>query len=132
MPRTSSSRAAAALALALASASSVTAAVSGSGGASISSVTDPGALQTAAAAALTNLLGYYKPNALGVYNQVQTPWHESGIIWNAFFDYQKWTGASAISGRTLMRRRRQSIRLGGHRLLGQHVARFVSGGVDPS
>ena len=81
MPRTSSSRAAAALALALASASSVTAAVSGSGGASLTSVSDAGALQTAAAAALNNLLGYYKPNALGVFNQVSTPWHESGIIW---------------------------------------------------
>ena len=92
MRRASSNRAAAALALALAAAGSVSAAVSGTGGASLSSVTDPNALQTATVSALRNLLGYYTPNALGVYNQVQTPWHESGIIWNAFFDYQKWTG----------------------------------------
>ena len=47
---------------------------------------------TAASGALTNLLTYYVPNARGIFDEAQTPWHESAMIWGAFGDYLKWSG----------------------------------------
>lgn len=55
-------------------------------------VNDLSALQTATATALKNLIGFYVPNPSGVFDQAQTPWHESGMIWGMFMDYAKYTG----------------------------------------
>ncbi|CAH7682340.1 glycoside hydrolase [Phakopsora pachyrhizi] len=49
-------------------------------------------LQDAATKALKNLMSYYTPSSTGVFDQAQTPWHESGMIWGMHFDYAKWTG----------------------------------------
>jgi len=66
-------------------------------GATTLDLTDAGAIQSAAAKALANLLTYYTPNAGGVFSQVQTPWHESGMIFAAFQDYLKYTGDNQFS-----------------------------------
>jgi len=50
------------------------------------------AIKAAAGQALTNLLKYYSPNKGGNFDTVQTPWHESGMIWNTFYDYTAWGG----------------------------------------
>ncbi|EGG05778.1 family 76 glycoside hydrolase [Melampsora larici-populina 98AG31] len=55
-------------------------------------VTNPAQVFAATTQALQNLLTYYTPTQSGVFSQVQTPWHESGMIWGMFFDYAKWTG----------------------------------------
>ncbi|KAI8458876.1 glycosyl hydrolase family 76-domain-containing protein [Phakopsora pachyrhizi] len=48
-------------------------------------------LQDATTKAIKNLMSYYTPST-GVFDQVETPWHESGMIWGLHFDYVKWTG----------------------------------------
>ncbi|OAV89441.1 hypothetical protein PTTG_05992 [Puccinia triticina 1-1 BBBD Race 1] len=55
-------------------------------------VNDLSALKNAASAALKNLMSFYTPNPSGVFDQAQTPWHESGMIWGLFMDYAKYTG----------------------------------------
>lgn len=55
-------------------------------------VNDINALKSATVAALKNLLSFYVPNSSGVFDQVQTPWHETGMIWGMYFDHAKYTG----------------------------------------
>lgn len=55
-------------------------------------VNDISALKDAAASALKNLMGFYLPNPSGVFEQAQTPWHETGMIWGMYMDYAKYTG----------------------------------------
>lgn len=55
----------------------------------LTSASDLGA---ATSAALTNFLTYYVPNSKGVFNEAETPWHESAMIWGMFGDYLKWSG----------------------------------------
>jgi len=50
------------------------------------------AIKAAAGQALSNLLKYYSPNPGGNFDTIQTPWHESGMIWGTFFDYTTWGG----------------------------------------
>ncbi|PLW27520.1 hypothetical protein PCANC_25143 [Puccinia coronata f. sp. avenae] len=49
-------------------------------------------LKQAACAAMRNLMSYFIPSSRGVFNETQTPWHESGMIWGLHFDYARWTG----------------------------------------
>ncbi|CAH7682223.1 glycosyl hydrolase family 76-domain-containing protein [Phakopsora pachyrhizi] len=44
-------------------------------------------LQDATTKAIKNLMSYYTPSVTGVFDQVETPWHESGMIWGLHFDY---------------------------------------------
>ncbi|KAG0146417.1 hypothetical protein CROQUDRAFT_62872 [Cronartium quercuum f. sp. fusiforme G11] len=44
------------------------------------------------AQAIKNLLKYYTPSNLGVFDQVETPWWESCVIWWTLLEYAKWTG----------------------------------------
>ncbi|PLW27519.1 hypothetical protein PCANC_25144 [Puccinia coronata f. sp. avenae] len=50
------------------------------------------ALKAAASMAMKNLMSYYKPNSEGTFSETQTPWHESGMIWDMHFDYARWSG----------------------------------------
>jgi len=49
-------------------------------------------LKAAAYKAMENLMSYYQPNTKGTFNEDETPWHESGMIWDMHFDYAKWSG----------------------------------------
>ncbi|KAA1110436.1 hydrolase 76 protein [Puccinia graminis f. sp. tritici] len=49
-------------------------------------------LTEAACAAMGNLMSYFTPNPRGTFNETDTPWHESGMIWGLNFDYARWTG----------------------------------------
>uniref|UniRef100_A0A0S1MJU0 Mannan endo-1,6-alpha-mannosidase n=1 Tax=Phakopsora pachyrhizi TaxID=170000 RepID=A0A0S1MJU0_PHAPC len=53
---------------------------------------DVKSIESATLSALKNLLSYFQPNPTGVFEQVQTPWHESGMIWGMFTDHAKWSG----------------------------------------
>ncbi|PLW39889.1 hypothetical protein PCASD_07916 [Puccinia coronata f. sp. avenae] len=55
-------------------------------------VNDLSALKNAASSALKNLMSFYVPSPSGVFEQAQTPWHESGMIWGMYMDYAKYTG----------------------------------------
>ncbi|KAG0148353.1 hypothetical protein CROQUDRAFT_694779 [Cronartium quercuum f. sp. fusiforme G11] len=55
-------------------------------------INDFNALQAATTAALKNLMSYYVPNSAGSLSQVQTPWHESMMMWWMHMDYAKYTG----------------------------------------
>lgn len=55
------------------------------------------ALTVASSSALEILLSFYVTDAAGVYNQVETPWHESGQIWTLYMDYLKWSGRGEFS-----------------------------------
>jgi mannan endo-1,6-alpha-mannosidase len=37
-------------------------------------------------------MSFYVPSPSGVFEQAQTPWHESGMIWGMYMDYAKYTG----------------------------------------
>ncbi|KAL8280357.1 hypothetical protein RQP46_007274 [Phenoliferia psychrophenolica] len=53
----------------------------------------PSALKAATTKALSNLLRYYKPNPQGTFVRDNTAaWYESGVMWGAFMDYEKWSG----------------------------------------
>ncbi|PLW57165.1 hypothetical protein PCANC_03107 [Puccinia coronata f. sp. avenae] len=60
-------------------------------------VTNPTQLQNAATQALKNLLTYHTRSDAGSFNQVDTPWHESGMIWGMFMDYAQYTGDAQFS-----------------------------------
>lgn len=49
-------------------------------------------LKAAASKAMGNLMSYYHPNSEGTFDEDETPWHESGMIWDMHFDYAKWSG----------------------------------------
>lgn len=49
-------------------------------------------IQKATSQAMKNLMSYYRPSSTGVFDQAETPWHESGMIWGMHFDYAKWSG----------------------------------------
>ncbi|PLW29063.1 hypothetical protein PCASD_16242 [Puccinia coronata f. sp. avenae] len=49
-------------------------------------------LKQAVQAAMRNLMSYFTPNDRGTFNETETPWHESGMIWSLNFDYARWTG----------------------------------------
>ncbi|KAA1134924.1 hydrolase 76 protein [Puccinia graminis f. sp. tritici] len=54
-------------------------------------------LVNAATSALKNLLTYYSGSD-GSFDQADTPWHESGMIWGMFMDYAQYTGDTQFSG----------------------------------
>ncbi|KAA1110359.1 hydrolase 76 protein [Puccinia graminis f. sp. tritici] len=54
-------------------------------------------LVNAATSALKNLLTYYSGSD-GSFDQADTPWHESGMIWGMFMDYAQYTGDAQFSG----------------------------------
>jgi len=49
-------------------------------------------LREAARKAMGNLMSYYQSNSEGTFNEDETPWHESGMIWDMHFDYATWSG----------------------------------------
>jgi hypothetical protein len=61
-------------------------------------LTSSTALLAATHSSLSALLSYYVPNNLGVYDQTETPWHESGMIWGGFMDFTKWSGDGSFVG----------------------------------
>ncbi|KAH9460136.1 hypothetical protein KEM48_005315 [Puccinia striiformis f. sp. tritici PST-130] len=60
-------------------------------------IKDTKQLTNAATAALKNLLTYHTRTPSGDFDQAQTPWHESGMIWGMFMDYAQYTGDSQFS-----------------------------------
>jgi len=55
-------------------------------------LTNPASINAATQQAITNLMTYYSDNSLGVFDQTQTPWFMSGVIWNTLLDSLKWGG----------------------------------------
>jgi len=55
-------------------------------------INDIDQLRQATSAAMKNLMSHFTPNHEGTFNQSETPWHESGMIWGMHFDYARWTG----------------------------------------
>jgi mannan endo-1,6-alpha-mannosidase len=35
---------------------------------------------------------FLSKNKEGTFSETQTPWHESGMIWDMHFDYARWSG----------------------------------------
>lgn len=81
---------------------------------------NPQELTNAATQALKNLLTYHTPSSVslflllfsarevwiflprtwpqdGAFSQIETPWHESGMIWGMFMDYAQYTGDMQFS-----------------------------------